>query len=246
MQLGPHEMRRLRGSAVAMVFQEPMSSLDPVFTVGAQMVEAIRHHGPVTRTEAFAKAIGLLDALDISDPERWMSAYPHHLSGGMAQRVGLAIALAGEPKLLIADEPTTALDVTLQAQALKRIAGLKSEFHLSVLFITHDLAVINEIADRVAVMYCGRIVEIGPTAQILGTPAHPYTHGLLRSLPGFVTGKERIPTIAGSVADLLTLPAGCKFEPRCPNRIEVCSGREPDFEWRTRDHGFRCYNPTAL
>jgi peptide/nickel transport system ATP-binding protein len=241
----PAAMRRLRGKEVSMVFQEPMTSLDPAFTVGQQLVEAIRAHGRVPRSDARARALEMLDLVGIPNPTKRLDSYPHQFSGGMRQRAMLAIALALEPKLLIADEPTTALDVTIQAQILELVARLRDELGMSVLLITHNLAVVHEIADRVAVMYAGEIVENGPVATIFDDPQHPYTQGLLRSMPGLTPRGEYLAVIPGRVPELHQLPSGCRFAPRCPNRIERCA-LHPELRRVAPGHELRCTNPTPF
>jgi oligopeptide/dipeptide ABC transporter ATP-binding protein len=241
----PAAMRRLRGKEVSMVFQEPMTSLDPAFTVGQQLVEAIRAHRRVPRSAARARALEMLDLVGIPNPTKRLDGYPHQFSGGMRQRAMLAIALALEPKLLIADEPTTALDVTIQAQILELVARLRDELGMSVLLITHNLAVVHEIADRVAVMYAGEIVENGPVATIFDDPQHPYTQGLLRSMPGLTPRGEYLAVIPGRVPELHQLPSGCRFAPRCPNRIERCA-LHPDLRRVAPGHELRCTNPTPF
>src|SRR5205085_173296 len=202
-------------------FQEPMTALNPVFRIGDQIGEALLVHGRAARTDARAKAIDLLRAVRIPNPDARVAVYPHQLSGGMRQRVMIAIALACRPSLVIADEPTTALDVTIQAEILDLLREMKSAFNLSLLLITHDLGVIAETADRVAVMYGGRIVETGPVRAILRTPQHPYTRGLIASMPGRSRG-QRLRAIDGTVPLLGNLPAGCAFHPRCPDRFDRC------------------------
>jgi peptide/nickel transport system ATP-binding protein len=238
-------MRRLRGRDVSMVFQEPMTSLDPAFTVGDQLVETIRAHERVPRERARARAAEMLDRVGIPNAAQRLDSYPHQFSGGMRQRVMLAIALVLEPKVLIADEPTTALDVTIQAQILELIAGLRDELGMSVLLITHNLAVVHEIADRVAVMYAGEIVETASVRTMFDEPRHPYTQGLLRSMPGLTPRGEHLPVIAGRVPELFELPAGCRFAPRCPNRIARCD-THPALRSVQPRHELRCYNPTPF
>jgi oligopeptide/dipeptide ABC transporter ATP-binding protein len=232
-------MRGVRGAGVGFVFQEPMAALNPVMRVGAHIAEALTVHGLATRADARQRAIELLRAVRITDPDKRVDDYPHQLSGGMRQRVMLAIALACRPPLVIADEPTTALDVTVQAQILDLLREMKREFDLSLLLITHDLGVIAETADRVAVMYAGRIVEHGPVREIFRHPKHPYTQGLLASIPGGAAG-ARLKAIDGTVPNLAALPPGCSFEPRCPHRMPVCTTRFPD-STGTDDHSVRCY-----
>jgi oligopeptide/dipeptide ABC transporter ATP-binding protein len=219
-------MRAVRGAEISLVFQEPMTALNPVFRVGDQITEALRVHGRASRRDAREKAIELLRAVRIPDPGARVKDYPHQLSGGMRQRVLIAIALACQPSLVIADEPTTALDVTIQAEILDLLREMKAAFHLSLLLITHDLGVIAETADRVAVMYAGRIVETGPVRDIFHHAAHPYTRGLLASMPGGAPGR-RLRAIEGSVPLLGALPPGCAFNPRCPDRFEPCTTSPP-------------------
>jgi oligopeptide/dipeptide ABC transporter ATP-binding protein len=227
--LPEREMRRVRGAEIALIFQEPMTALNPVFTVGDQIAEALTVHGRGTRAQAWTRAVELLEAVRIAEPARRASDYPHQLSGGMRQRVLIAMALACRPSLVIADEPTTALDGTIQAQILDLLREMKQAFDLSLLLITHDLGVIAETADRVAVMYAGRIVEEGPVRAIFNDPKHPYTRGLLGPLPG---GRgRRLQAIDGTVPDLAALPRGCAFAPRCPDRFEACDvAPPPSFE----------------
>lgn len=232
-RLGSEELRRIRGNDIGMIFQEPMTSLNPVYTVGEQIAEPIRIHLGKTRQDAAQDAARLLSDVGIPDPARRATQYPHELSGGMRQRVTIAMALACDPQLLIADEPTTALDVTIQAQILELLAKLQRERGMAMLFITHNLGVVAEIANRVAVMYAGRIVEDGPVSEVFSHPRHPYTKGLLRSLPrlGQAVKLKRenqpLPTIAGSVPSLRNLPQGCAFADRCDYAIAACREAVP-------------------
>ena len=220
------EMRKVRGAGIGFVFQEPMAALNPVMRVGAHIAEALVVHGLAAKAEARGRAIELLRAVKITDPEKRVDDYPHQLSGGMRQRVMMAVALACKPPLLIADEPTTALDVTVQAQVLDLLRDMKKQFDLSLLLITHDLGVIAETADRVAVMYAGRIVEQGTVREIFHHPKHPYTRGLLASIPGGAAG-SRLQAIEGTVPNLSALPPGCSFAPRCGDRMDVCATAFP-------------------
>jgi peptide/nickel transport system ATP-binding protein len=227
LKLSDTDMRQIRGDDIAMIFQDPMTSLNPVFTVGEQIAEALRLHRKLSRKAARAAAIEAMREVSIPDPARRVDDYPHQLSGGMRQRVMIAMALACDPKLLIADEPTTALDVTIQAQILELLDELRRNRELAVLLITHDLGVVAEVADRVAVMYTGRIVEESPVEELFARPRHPYTEGLLRSVPKLtsatVAKKERLETIEGTVPSPTELGPGCHFAPRCPYRMPRCT-----------------------
>jgi oligopeptide/dipeptide ABC transporter ATP-binding protein len=230
MRLPPKEMRKIRGRDISMVFQEPMTALNPVFTIGNQISEAIHAHERVSHREAKGRTLEILHSVTIPSPEQRFDDYPHQLSGGLRQRAMIAMALVTRPKLLIADEPTTALDVTIQAQVLELLMDLKERFHLSLIFISHDLGVIASIADFTAVMYAGKIIEYGLTSEVLSNPLHPYTVGLLRSLPR--TGqaskeKYRLKSIPGSVPDLQHIPTGCAFQPRCPDQMGDRCGTSP-------------------
>jgi oligopeptide/dipeptide ABC transporter ATP-binding protein len=227
--LSEAEMRRVRGARVSIVFQEPASSLDPLMTVGDQLVEALRAHQPLRRDEARARALGMLEAVGIAEPARRLAQYPFELSGGMCQRVMIATALAGKPAVLLADEPTTALDVTIQAQILRLIKSLRAETGTAVVLITHDMGVVADMADRVLVMYAGRIVEAAPVEALFASPRHPYTWLLLRSLPRLDDDpKARLPVIDGTVPGAGAWPAGCRFAPRCPLATARCRETEPE------------------
>jgi peptide/nickel transport system ATP-binding protein len=246
--LSEAEMRAIRGNRIAMVFQEPMTSLNPVFTAGAQVGEAVRLHQHKSRREARELAIAMLRRVGIPSPEQRVDAYPHQLSGGMRQRVMIAMALACRPDLLIADEPTTALDVTIQAQILELLRSLQAELGMSILLITHDLGVVAETCDEVVVMYAGRVVERAPAAALFARPQHPYTAGLLRSVPSFDGGeaaaapRRRLVEIPGMVPPLGALPPGCKFAARCPSAAPRCLAEEPQLEARAAG-AVRCHFP---
>ena len=224
--LGEREMQHVRGAEIGFVFQEPMTALNPVFTIGTQIQETLRIHGRATRSTARSLAIELLASVSVPEPQRRVDEYPHQLSGGLRQRALIALALACEPKLLIADEPTTALDVTIQAQILELLRELQGRLGLGLLLVTHDFGVVAEMASRVAVMYAGRIVEHSPVTALFTDPRHPYTQGLLDSSPGGAPG-TRLRTIQGTVPPLGGLPAGCSFVSRCPKRFEPCPTAPP-------------------
>jgi peptide/nickel transport system ATP-binding protein/oligopeptide transport system ATP-binding protein len=238
--LEEREMEKVRGNDISMIFQEPMTSLNPVFTIGDQIMEAVILHQGLDKTEARKRAIEMLDRVKISSPEKRIDSYPHQLSGGMRQRAMIAMALSCQPKLLIADEPTTALDVTIQAQVLQLLKEIQMEMGMSVMLITHDLGVVSEIADRVAVMYAGRIFEYGPIEAIFGKMRNPYTRGLMRSIPQLAEKKNRLNAIPGQVPDPMNLPAGCKFHPRCYLVIEECKKEEPPLFQVNGNHFSRC------
>jgi oligopeptide/dipeptide ABC transporter ATP-binding protein len=240
LELSEREMRAIRGADIGFIFQEPMTALNPVFTVGDQISEALLVHGKASRAHAREKAVELLDAVRIPEPARRLRDYPHQLSGGMRQRVLIAIALACQPLLLIADEPTTALDVTIQAEILDLLQEMKERFNLALMLITHDLGVVAGHVDRVAVMYAGRIVEEAPMRQIFRSPKHPYTQGLLASIPGGAPG-QRLQAIEGTVPNLARLPPGCAFEPRCPERFARCPTAPPPAYETNGDQRARCY-----
>jgi len=242
LKLGREEMRKMRGDEISMIFQDPMTSLNPVFTVGNQIAEAIRLHQGLGAREAREKTIDMLRLVRIADPESRVDEYPHQLSGGMRQRVMIAMALACNPSLLIADEPTTALDVTIQAQILELIKELQQKLGMALLLITHDLGVVAERADGVAIMYAGKIVERGPVEAIFRRPLHPYTIGLLNSLPGSgEKKKKRLEAIPGVVPSLLELPGGCRFRDRCPKAAGVCAEAEPELLEKEKGHWAACY-----
>ena len=227
LQMAPSAMRELRGNRISMIFQEPMTSLNPAFTVGDQIAEVILRHRKVTKAQADERALAMLRRVRIPSPEERFHDYPHRLSGGMRQRVMIAMALALEPKLLIADEPTTALDVTIQAQILDLMRILREETGTAIILITHDLGVIAEVADEVAVMYSGKIVERAPVASLFAEPQHPYTIGLLGSIPQLHLEQHRLAAIEGQVPNAFAPVAGCRFHPRCPFAVEQCRREEP-------------------
>jgi peptide/nickel transport system ATP-binding protein len=241
--LDAERMRKMRGSAISMIFQEPMTSLNPVFTVGDQIAEGVRLHQNLSRRAAWEKAVEMLRLVQMPDPDRRAREYPHQLSGGMRQRVMIAMALACGPRLLIADEPTTALDVTIQAQILELLVRLKEELGMAVMLITHDLGVIADTAQRVVVMYAGRVVEEAPVRDLFANPRHPYTQGLLASIPTLEKGagaRKRLQAIPGVVPSLLDLPPGCRFSDRCPLAVPECRGAEPELRQVTPQHWARC------
>jgi peptide/nickel transport system ATP-binding protein len=238
--LDERAMQKIRGRRIGFVFQEPMIALDPVYTIGYQIAETLAVHGLARGGAARRRAMELLAAVRVPDPARRAREYPHQLSGGLRQRAMIALALAAEPALVIADEPTTALDVTVQAEILDLLREMRRDFHLSLLLITHDLGVIAEMADRVAVMYAGRIIEEAPVARLLASPAHPYTRGLLASIPGHDRG-ERLQAIPGTVPRLGSLPPGCAFAPRCADKFEPCDTKPPEPYRVALDQDARCY-----
>ena len=238
--LEEREMERVRGNDISMIFQEPMTSLNPVFTIGNQIMEVLQLHQNLDKKEARRRAIEILDKVKIPSPEVRIDSYPHQLSGGMRQRAMIAMALSCQPKLLIADEPTTALDVTIQAQVLHLLKEIQREMGMAVMLITHDLGVVSEIADRVAVMYAGRIVESGPIEAIFGEMRHPYTKGLLESIPQLEEKKRRLNAIPGQVPNPMDLPSGCKFHPRCYLKVDDCKREEPPLFQVNGNHFSRC------
>jgi oligopeptide/dipeptide ABC transporter ATP-binding protein len=247
----PSAMRKIRGNKIAMIFQEPMTSLNPVFTIGNQIEEVIELHQPhLTSSQRTAKAVDMLRLVGIPSPEKRVNEYPHQLSGGMRQRVMIAIALSCEPDVLIADEPTTALDVTIQAQILELMKRLQKELGMGIILITHDLGVVAETCDSVSVMYCGQIVESADVNTLFNHPAHPYTKGLMDSIPSFdsTSGhkKERLQTIEGMVPSLFNLPSGCNFQDRCSKVTDECRGLKGDPELKQskgEGHFVACFNP---
>ena len=234
------EMNQVRGKDIAMIFQEPMTALNPVIKVGEQIAETIRVHEGLPGSAARRRALELLERVGISNPDQRIDQYPHELSGGMRQRVMIAIALACRPKILIADEPTTALDVTIQAQILALLKDLQTEFGMAMILITHDLGVVAQVADRVAVMYAGRIAEQGTASEVLESSAHPYTRALLSSIPSLEQSSVRLQTIAGMVPSLANLPSGCRFHPRCKEAREQCAEHTPELTSLSLTHQAAC------
>lgn len=243
-KLDEHRMRRIRGNEISMIFQEPMTSLNPVFTCGNQIQEVIMLHQKLSRKAAREKTIEMIKLVGIPDPHQRVDEYPHQLSGGMRQRIMIAMALSCNPSILIADEPTTALDVTIQAQILELLQRLQADFGMSIMIITHDLGVIAEIADRVSVMYAGQIVESTDVGNIFANPKHPYTQGLLASIPKISEEKSRLLVIEGVVPNPVNFPTGCRFHPRCPIAEGKCSLEEQVLREVQSDHMVRCWKTT--
>jgi oligopeptide/dipeptide ABC transporter ATP-binding protein len=235
------EMRKIRGNRISMIFQEPMSSLNPVLTIGEQIAEVIKSHQGLSRAQAKNMAVEMLDLVGVPAAATRVNEYPHQLSGGMRQRVMIAMALACKPALLIADEPTTALDVTIQAQVLDLMRDLQKKFHTAIMLITHDLGVVAEMCDEVVVMYLGRVVEHAKVRPIFHDPKHPYTQGLLRSIPSLASRKQRLEPIKGVVPDPLNAPPGCPFHPRCPHEMEICRREMPPLKEVAFDHQAACW-----
>jgi peptide/nickel transport system ATP-binding protein/oligopeptide transport system ATP-binding protein len=237
------EMQSIRGNKISMIFQEPMTSLNPVINIGDQIAESLVLHKNLSKKKALDQAVKLLTDVSIPDPEVRIKDYPHQLSGGMRQRVMIAMAISCNPALLIADEPTTALDVTIQAQILELLERLRKEYNLSILLITHALGVVAEIADRVIVMYAGKVVEGAPVVELFANPYHPYTVGMLNSIPRMDANaqRDRLKTIEGTVPNLLNLPEGCTFYDRCKDRMEVCTSKYPEYVQINSDHYVACY-----
>ena len=233
-------MRQIRGNEISMIFQEPMTCLNPVFTIGNQMREVVRIHRKLKHRQAEKMCVDMLRQVQMPDPESVLKKYPHQLSGGMRQRVMIAMELVCGPELLIADEPTTALDVTVQGQILAILTRLSRERNISILMITHDMGVVAQVCDRVAVMYAGRVVELAPVKDLFSGTGHPYTRGLIASIPD-LQGKEALYSIPGSVPALMDLPPGCRFHPRCPSRMEICDSLAPELCHITKAHQVACH-----
>ncbi len=241
LELSEKEMRHIRGNELSMIFQEPMTSMNPVFRVGRQIMAVLRLHQGLSEREARKETLAILERVGIPAAERRMDDYPHQMSGGMLQRVMIAMALACRPKVLIADEPTTALDVTIQAQILDLLKALQQESGMSVLLITHDLGIVAETADDVVVMYAGKIAEQASVKSLFAAPQHPYTKGLFASLPALQHGKDRLYTIHGTVPAATAFPAGCRFHPRCPHALECCTTKEPALIETAPGHHVACW-----
>lgn len=241
LKLSPEDYRQKRGRDMAMIFQEPMTSLNPVYTIGFQIIEILREHTQLSKKEAKEKAVEMLKLVGIPRPQEVVHEYPHQLSGGMRQRVMIAIGLACDPEILIADEPTTALDVTIQAQILDLIQDIQQKLNMSILMITHDLGVVAEVCDRVVVMYAGQVVEEASVKQVFDSPAHPYTKGLIASTPRIAEKKEYLNTIEGTVPQIDQLPKGCRFADRCPDSFATCFEALPPLISLTDNHQCRCW-----
>ncbi len=229
LKLSSEEMRKIRGGRIGMIFQDPNSSLDPLYTIGDQLAEVVRVHSHVSRQKAMEKALSLLEIVKISEAKARLAAYPHELSGGMKQRIAIARALAGEPEVLIADEPTTNLDVTIQAQVLDLLRELHKSFNMTLILITHDMGIIAEMATKIVVMYAGRVAEVANTRDLFRTPKHPYTAALLKAVPRVDLRKQLVP-IAGNIPNLIDPPTGCRYHPRCPYSTQVCVDQIPELE----------------
>jgi oligopeptide/dipeptide ABC transporter ATP-binding protein len=241
-KLSTTELNQIRGKDISMIFQEPMTSLNPAFTIGNQLAEVFKHHGNYSKKEIREKSIEILTKVRIPDPEEKLKSYPHELSGGMRQRVMIAMALACKPKIVIADEPTTALDVTIQAQILDLLNELQSDLNMAVMFITHDLGVVAETCQRMIVMYAGQVIEEGTVEEVFEHPSHPYTRGLMLSSPRLGSKVKRLKTIEGVVPDLDNMPKGCRFAPRCEFATDICYEQAPLFEKISTSRGVRCWN----
>lgn len=245
LKLSEEEMRDIRGNEISMIFQEPMTSLNPVFTVGDQIAEVLRLHQGLSKSDAIQKSIEMLRLVGIPLPERRVQEYPHQLSGGMRQRVMIAMALSCNPALLIADEPTTALDVTIQAQILELMKDLKDKLGTAIMMITHDLGVVAEVADEVMIMYAGKVVEHGPVQAVFSNPLHPYTEGLMNSIPDITLDLEALETIEGLVPSIYAMPEGCRFHPRCKYAMDICKDTQPGLVSH-EDRKVRCFRYSPI
>ena len=240
-QIPEKEMRKIRGSKISIIFQDPMTSLNPTYSIGNQLMEAITLHTDRSKKEARDRAVEMLELVGLNEPEKRLKQYPHELSGGMRQRVMIAMALACEPDILIADEPTTALDVTIQAQILELMQRLQKEMGMAIMMITHDLGVIADMCNTIIVMYGGSVCERGTADEIFYNPCHEYTKGLLHSIPSIVGKRERLIPISGTPIDQLNLPKGCAFAPRCDNAMKICMEAHPDEIWMNQEHSAACW-----
>ena len=241
LEMSDREFRQIRGNTISMLFQDPMTALNPVYTIGDQLIEMLTAHRHMKRSEAFERGVEMLEKMGIPSPRQRMKEYPHQLSGGMRQRVMIAMALSCDPELLIADEPTTALDVTIQAQILELMGKLKEQFHTAIMLITHDMGVIAEMADEVMVMYAGEVVEYAPVTELFDHPRHPYTQGLLRSIPRLDQDAQELYTIEGTVPGLNEMPEGCRFAGRCPYATEHCRASAPPLREAAPGIKVRCW-----
>lgn len=244
--LPPRDLTRVRGRGIGMIFQNPASHLDPVMSIGRQIAESVRHHGRIGRAEAWARMLGILRQVGIPDPESRANAYMHEFSGGMRQRAMIAVALACDPDILIADEPTTALDVTVQAQILRLLQQLRDEWGLSIIFITHDLGVVSQLCDTVAVMYAGRLCEYGPKHEVIQHPRHHYTAGLVACQPSSEGGAGPVHTIPGQPPSPGDMPSGCRFHPRCDAADALCAARQPPLDEVDPGHACACHHPVGM
>lgn len=243
LSLSPKKMREIRGNQISMIFQDPMSSLNPVYTIGDQITESIRLHQGLSKKAAYQKAVEMLQLIGIPSPDKRVHEYPHELSGGMRQRVMIALALACKPELLIADEPTTALDVTIQAEVLDQINDLKEQFNMGVILITHDLGVVAEVCTRVVVMYLGQVIEEAHVNDLFESPLHPYTKGLMKSIPQLDGDRsKKLHVIQGKVPTLHNVPKGCRFAPRCEHADDLCLNKKPEFQEYTEGHMVKCWH----